>query len=60
MKEIIECSPLDIIVIGSPKEPVLDQLLFRLAISFGTVFPNLILFPKRPSKMLSPQKHKVD
>ena len=26
------CKPLDIIVIGSPIEPVIDQLLFRLAI----------------------------
>ena len=47
----IEWSPLDIIVIGSPKEPVLDQLLFNGAVLFGTVLPNLILLPKRPSIM---------
>ena len=50
------CKPLDIIVIGSPIEPVADQLLFKLAILLGTVLPNLILPPKRPSKIVSPSK----
>ena len=41
---------------GSPIEPVADQLLFMEVVLLGTVFPNLMLLPKRPSKIVSPSK----
>ena len=44
--------PLRIIVIGSPLEPVVDQVL---EVSF-TVLPKRILLPHLPSYIISPSK----